>query len=118
MAKDFHRKSQNNQNVSNDIPANDQTGPVASQSSPISGQSTRPAEQPGGIRVGWRTILGLILLVPAIIFSFVNRQDVELNLIFKTIEAPLILIILCSILIGSVSALLANYRQRRRKEKK
>lgn len=71
-----------------------------------------------GIHVSWQAIVGLILLAPALIFAFLNKQNVTMNLVFTRIKAPLILIILCSIGVGFICALLVSWSHRRKKAKK
>jgi uncharacterized integral membrane protein len=96
---------------SQDVPT---SGPVPDQSS---GWSAEPAAKPKpkGIRVSWLTIIGLILLAPAVIFALVNAQKVTLNLIFTELQVPLILIILGSIALGWLCALLTSWSRRRKK---
>ncbi|GEM_PF-2218291 len=75
-------------------------------------------EKPTGVRVSWQVIIGLILLIPAVIFALINAQMVTISLIFKEFKAPLILIILGSIAVGSISTLLVSWNIRRKKAKK
>ncbi|MEN6314867.1 MAG: lipopolysaccharide assembly protein LapA domain-containing protein [Clostridiaceae bacterium] len=71
-----------------------------------------------GIRISWQLIAGLVLLAIAIVFAAINTQKVILNLLFTKLEAPMIVIILCSVCIGVIVTLLAGWRRRRKKAKK
>ncbi|NCC75802.1 MAG: DUF1049 domain-containing protein [Clostridia bacterium] len=81
-------------------------------------QSAPNTEKPAGIHLSWQVIIGLILLLPTVIFAFINSQMVTISVVFKEFQAPLILIILGSIAIGSISTLLASWNIRRKKAKK
>ena len=74
-------------------------------------------QQPGS-KVSWQVIVGLILLVLVVIFAILNTQKVTLDLIFTDLEAPMIVIILCSVCIGIISTLLTSWSHRRKKAKK
>ena len=94
--------------------ANDSNADPARQYS----QPTQSAVKPTGVRLSWQVIIGLILLIPAVIFALINAQMVTISVVFKEFQAPLILIILGSIAIGSISTLLVSWNIRRKKAKK
>lgn len=69
-------------------------------------------------KMSWQTIFSLALLVIFLIFAVINLQYVTLNIIFRRIEVPLIVIILSSAAVGVVFAWMARWRYRRKKAKK
>jgi len=71
-----------------------------------------------GIKISWQMIIGLIILVIVIVFAAINTQKVTLNLLFTELQAPMIVIILCSVALGVIITLLAGWRHRRKKAKK
>lgn len=76
------------------------------------------AKSTKGFLISWQMIAGLILLAIVIVFAAINTENATLNLLFTKLEAPMILIILCSVVIGVLVALLAGWRHRRKKAKK
>ncbi|MDD2458418.1 MAG: LapA family protein [Eubacteriales bacterium] len=103
--------------VNNQYPENGTDGSNADPARQFS-QPAPSTEKPTGVRVSWQVIIGLILLIPAVIFALINAQMVTISVIFKEFKAPLILIILGSIAIGSISTLLVSWNIRRKKAKK
>ncbi|NCA99780.1 MAG: DUF1049 domain-containing protein [Clostridia bacterium] len=81
-------------------------------------EPAQDGKKSSGIHLSWHVIIGLILLLPAVIFAFINSQLVTISVVFKEFQAPLILIILSSIAIGSISTLLVSWNIRRKRAKK
>ena len=59
----------------------------------------------------WNLLLGLLFAVIIAVFSVVNVDAVPINYVFGTAEWPLVLIILCSALLGAaISGFIAMFR--------
>ena len=81
-------------------------------------QANVQAKSSKGFRISWQMIVGLVLLVIVIVFAAINTEKVTLNLLFTKLEAPMIIIILCSVAIGVLVTLLAGWCHRKKKAKK
>ncbi len=55
----------------------------------------------------WRAIVGFILVFIIVIFSVLNTDSTAVNFGFVTVQWPLVLLILCSAVIGALIMLLA-----------
>ena len=59
----------------------------------------------------WTWLLGLLFAIIIAVFSVVNVDAVPINYVFGTAEWPLVLIILCSALLGAaISGFVAMFR--------
>ena len=59
----------------------------------------------------WNLLFGLLFAVIIAIFAVVNVESVPINYVFGTAEWPLVLIILCSALLGAaISTFIAMFR--------
>ena len=55
-----------------------------------------------------KLVLIIVILTLAIVIAFLNKQDVEVNLIFKTVTMPGILLILVTLGIGFLGGLITS----------
>ena len=59
----------------------------------------------------WTWLLGLLFAIIIAVFSVMNVDAVPINYVFGTAEWPLVLIILCSALLGAaISGIVAMFR--------
>ena len=63
------------------------------------------------MKIQWNLLLGLLFAVIIAVFAVVNVDSVPINYVFGTAESPLVLIILCSALLGAaISTFIAMFR--------
>ncbi|MBN2588679.1 MAG: DUF1049 domain-containing protein [Sedimentisphaerales bacterium] len=55
-----------------------------------------------------KLVLIIVILTLAIVIAFLNKQDVETNLIFKTVKMPGILLILSTLGIGFLGGMITS----------
>lgn len=55
-----------------------------------------------------KLVLIIVILTLAIVIAFLNKQDVDVNLIFKTVTMPGILLILVTLGIGFLGGLITS----------
>lgn len=59
----------------------------------------------------WNLLFGLLFAIIIAIFAIVNIENVQVNYVFGTAQWPLVLVILCSALLGAVvSIFVATFR--------
>ncbi len=80
--------------------------------------NTRQSGNTSRMKFSWQMIVVIILLALIIAFSAINTQKVNINLIFTKLDAPMIIIILCSFVIGVILTIIASWLHRRKKLKK
>ncbi|MGM0124204.1 hypothetical protein IGI37_001578 [Enterococcus sp. AZ194] len=56
----------------------------------------------------WRVFIGFLLVLIIVIFAVLNNTDVRISFGFTTLSAPLILILICSAIIGALIVLLTS----------
>lgn len=64
-------------------------------------------------RIGARQVIGLILLVVLIVFLAENTRKVKIRFIGPEVQAPLLLALLVSALLGALATLVIQRRRRR-----
>ncbi|MCZ2258387.1 LapA family protein [Sporosarcina sp. G11-34] len=63
------------------------------------------------MKVQWELVLGLLFAVIIAVFAVVNVDAVQVNYVFGKAEWPLVLIILCSALLGAaISMFIAMFK--------
>ncbi|HEY8304184.1 MAG TPA: lipopolysaccharide assembly protein LapA domain-containing protein [Solirubrobacteraceae bacterium] len=72
-------------------------------------------EHPRDRRQTARTAGVVVLAVLMTLFAVLNVKDVEVNWIFGTIETPLIIVIVVSLLVGILLTHFAELRSRRKR---
>jgi uncharacterized integral membrane protein len=55
-----------------------------------------------------KLVLIIVILTLAIVIAFLNKQEVDVNLIFKTVKMPGILLILVTLGIGFLGGLITS----------
>ena len=82
----------------------------------VSEPTTYPKEEPHKQDrvISFQQILLIILLIFILLFWFVNFNQVEVNLLFAKIQAPLVVIIFLSYILGSIITWLIQALKRNR----
>lgn len=78
----------------------------------------QPVSKGKKVKFYWQMILIILLLAMIIAFAAINTQKVNVNLIFGRIDVPMILLILCSFVLGVVLTLITVWFRRRSKSRK
>ncbi|NBG88572.1 LapA family protein [Isachenkonia alkalipeptolytica] len=65
-----------------------------------------------------QVVISLILLFIFAIFAIVNTQEVSVNFLFMNLDAPLIIVLLGSFILGALTTALTGWQRRRKKSKK
>lgn len=76
---------------------------------------------PSKAKFNWQIvqmIVIILLLAMIIAFAAINTQKVNINFIFTQINAPMILVILCSFVLGILLTLITGWFRRRSKARK
>jgi uncharacterized integral membrane protein len=84
---------------------------MSSTSRPSSGTAAKPRRNRAELA---RTALWVVLAVLITLFAVLNVKSVKVNWIFGTSEAPLIIVIVISLLVGIVLTYIADRRGRGR----
>ena len=82
---------------------------MSSTSRPSSGGSTKPRRSRADLA---RTALWAVLAILITLFAVLNLKSVTVNWIFGTSSAPLIVVIVISLLVGVVLTHIADRRRR------
>lgn len=77
------------------------------QLNPIETEPVEEIKKPDKV-ISWKRILLIILLIFILIFGFLNFDEVNVNLLFAQIKAPLVVVIFLSYILGSVITWLMN----------
>ncbi len=85
---------------------------MSSTSRPSPGASAKPRRNRADLA---RTALWVVLAVLITLFAVLNVKSVKVNWIFGSSEAPLIIVIVISLLVGIVLTYIADRRGRGRK---
>jgi uncharacterized integral membrane protein len=65
-----------------------------------------------------KLVLIIVILTLAIVIAFLNKQEVDVNLIFKTVKMPGILLILVTLGIGFLGGLITSSLLRKKSKLK
>ncbi|EUJ23886.1 LapA family protein [Listeria grandensis] len=69
------------------------------------------------MKVQWQAIVGIIIAILIIIFGTTNMGTVDVKLLFWTVQWPLIIVILGSVVAGALLVICLNYYRARKKRK-
>lgn len=83
---------------------------MSSTSRPSSGGSTKPKRSKGDVA---RTALWVVLAILITLFAVLNLKSVKVDWIFGSSSAPLIIVIVISVLFGVVLTYIADRRGRK-----
>jgi uncharacterized integral membrane protein len=83
---------------------------MSSTSRPTSGASTKPRRSRGDVA---RTVVWVLLAVLITLFAVLNVKSVKVDWIFGSSSAPLIIVIVISLLVGVVLTHIAERRGRK-----
>lgn len=75
-------------------------------------ENTRPVKK--DTIISWKQILLIVLLIFIVIFMMFNFNEVEVNLLFAKIQAPLVVVIFLSYILGSLITWLMHALKRDR----
>lgn len=65
-----------------------------------------------------QVVISLILLLLFAVFAMVNTQEISINFLITNVDAPLILVLLGSFILGAITAALTGWHSRRKKKRK
>ncbi|MBC1976303.1 LapA family protein [Listeria booriae] len=69
------------------------------------------------MKVQWQVIVGIIIAILIIVFGTTNMGTVDVQLMFWTVQWPLIIVILGSVVAGALLMICFNYYRTRKKRK-
>lgn len=69
------------------------------------------------MKVQWQVIVGIIIAILILVFGTTNMGTVDVKLLFWTVQWPLIIVILGSVVAGIIMVLCFNYYRSRKKKK-
>ncbi|WP_430535319.1 LapA family protein [Listeria rocourtiae] len=69
------------------------------------------------MKVQWQVIVGIIIAILIIVFGTTNMGTVDVQLLFWTVQWPLIVVILGSVVAGILMVYCFNYYKARKKRK-
>ncbi|MBC2319752.1 lipopolysaccharide assembly protein LapA domain-containing protein [Listeria booriae] len=69
------------------------------------------------MKVQWQVIVGIIIAILIIVFGTTNMGTVDVRLMFWTVQWPLIIVILGSVVAGALLVICFNYYRTRKKRK-
>ncbi|EUJ50959.1 lipopolysaccharide assembly protein LapA domain-containing protein, partial [Paenilisteria rocourtiae] len=69
------------------------------------------------MKVQWQVIVGIIIAILIIVFGTTNMGTVDVQLLFWTVQWPLIVVILGSVVAGILMVYCFNYYKARKKKR-